>query len=404
MPNRPPQLTPVPWHRNPTVRAFVTQFLLVALTLFVLTLIYRNTAENLAERGIKTGLQFMDTIAPFSIPLNFSPFWDFTLGKSQYWEVLIIGIQNTILVSLLGIPAATLIGLIVGIARLSPNWLLSKFAGFYVEIFRNTPLLLQLMFWAFGVFPLLLQQLPSARASLIYFGGGVVINNTGINLPAPIFDGIGLTIIALCLGLGLVACWQLIRWARRRQVQTGQVFSLLFPTIVALMVGVLVLGFALSTNHYELEIPVRRGLNYSGGLRPPVQLLILWFGLTVYTAAFIAENVRAGILAVSRGQSEAAMACGLRRLARLRLVILPQALRVIIPPTISQFLNLIKNSSLAVAIGYPELTNIWAGIALNQTGQSLVIIMITILVYEVLSLSISAILNWYNKRIQLTER
>lgn len=392
----------IPWHRNPVVRAWTAQILLIAFTLWAVLTIYGNTVTNLAERGIKTGFLFMDTVAPFAIPLNFSPFWEYTLGESMYWEVLIIGIQNTLIISLIGIPSATFLGLIIGIARLSPNWLIRKLSGAYVECFRNTPLLLQLMFWGFAIFPLLKEMLPPVNSS-IFLTGGTVINNAGIFLPLPVFDAVGALLFGGVIATGLAACWLTVRWAKKRQDTEGKQFPIMSACLILLVVAAIA-GFWLAGDNYHLDLPVKKGLNYRGGMRPPFQLLILWFGLTVYTAAFIAENVRGGLLAVQHGQTEAGMALGLQRMQRLRLVILPQAMRVIIPPTISQFLNLTKNSSLAVAIGYPDITNIWAGIALNQTGQSLIIIAITLLVYECLSLLTSALLNWYNKRVMITER
>ncbi|MCY4325511.1 MAG: ABC transporter permease subunit, partial [Betaproteobacteria bacterium] len=360
----------IPLHRNPAVRAWLTQIVVIGLAIWAVATIYANTVANLNERGIKTSIAFMSEVAPFAFPLNFTPFWEIVLGESKYWEIFIAGVQNTILVSLMGIPAATFLGIAIGIARLSPNWIVRKLTSIYIEIFRNTPLLLQLLFWAFAVFPIAFNKLPPARDSIII--GNTVINSSGIYLPHYSLAAPGWAIMAGCASVAAAAIWLLAGWARRRQDATGKSFPVLLSSIV---ICIILLGFGLlaSAGWGEFEFPVKKGFNYQGGIRPPIQLLVLWTGLTLYTAAFIAENVRGGILAVNKGQTEAAMALGLYRTLRLKLVILPQALRVIIPPTISQYLNLTKNSSLAVAIGYPDLYNIWTGVAPNQTGQSLII-------------------------------
>ena len=396
-----PEKTSIPLHRNPAVRAWGTQILVIGLAVWAVATIYSNTVTNLNERGIKTTFGFMTEVAPFAFPLNFTPFWEIVLGESKYWEIFVAGVQNTILISLMGIPAATIIGIIIGIARLSPNWIVRKLTGVYIEIFRNTPLLLQLLFWAFAVFPLAFNKLPPAKDSIIV--GNMVINNSGIYLPHYSLSAPGWAVMLAAIAAAAGIIWLLAGWARRRHDATGRPFPVVLAAIAILMVFI---GFGLlaSSGWGEFEFPVKKGFNYQGGARPPIQLLVLWTGLTLYTAAFIAENVRGGILAVNKGQTEAAMALGLHRTLRLKLVILPQALRVIIPPTISQYLNLTKNSSLAVAVGYPDLYNIWTGVALNQTGQSLIIIAMTIMVYETLSLLTSALVNWYNNRVQIPER
>lgn len=391
----------VAWWRDEKKRAIVIQVSLLALTFYGLATIFNNTVANLAKRGIKTGFDFLSDVANFSIPLNFSPFWNFELGTSEYWEVFVIGIQNTLFISLLGIPAATLLGVFIGILRLSPNALVRWLSGTYIEIFRNTPLLLQLLLWTFALFPPILALLPPVNASVIV--GGAVFNSAGFYLPAPIMSTTSISVLFAWLVLTFAAMWGTARYANRRRDETGKILPVWLINIAIFLVALVVLIIVVN-NFLELDYPVKKGLNYRGGMRPPIQLIILWFGLVVYTAAFIAECVRGGIKSVNVGQSEASMALGLKRGQRLKLVILPQALRVIIPPTISQFLNLIKNSSLAVAVGYPDITSIWAGLALNQTGQSLIIIGMTVLVYEVLSLFTSWLSNVYNRSVQLTER
>ena len=391
----------IPLHRNPMVRAWITQFLVIALAVWAVATIYSNTVANLNERGIKTSMAFMTEVAPFAFPLNFTPFWEIVLGESKYWEIFVAGVQNTILVSLMGIPAATIIGIIVGIARLSPNWIVRKLTSIYIEIFRNTPLLLQLLFWAFAVFPIAFNKLPPAKDSIII--GNTIINKSGIYLPHYSLAAPGWAVLAVFAAAAAGIIWLIAGWARKRQNETGKPFPVVLASI-AIVIALLGCGLLASGSWGEFDFPVKKGFNYQGGARPPIQLLVLWTGLTLYTAAFIAENVRGGILAVGKGQTEAAMALGLHRTMRLKLVILPQALRVIIPPTISQYLNLTKNSSLAVAVGYPDLYSIWTGVALNQTGQSLIIIALTIMVYETLSLLTSALVNWYNKKVQIPER
>jgi len=374
------------------------QVTVLALVVWALYTIFNNTVTNLNQRGIQTGFGFLDQVAPFGI--SFSPFIDFNLGETTYWTVFFIGIQNTIIVSILGILVATILGFIVGVARLSPNFFLSRFATIYIETFRNTPLLLQIMFWNFAVF---LPLFPGPRDSLT-LANEIFLNNRGLYLPRPILaDSAGAYALLVAIVLGIFAIFAFNRWAKAKQYHTGQrppgrLYGL------ATLAGLIALVFLLFPAPLTFEIPELGRFNLSGGMELPLPLFALWFALTTYTAAFIAENVRGGIISVSKGQTEAASSLGLPRGRMLRLVIIPQAMRVIIPPTISQYLNLTKNSSLAVAVGYPELVSVWAGISLNQTGQALIIIAMTIIVYEILSLTTSAILNWYNKRVQMVER
>ncbi len=390
--------TRIPFYRNPVYRGIAVQITVLALFLWALYTIFNNTVTNLNQRGIQTGFGFLNETAPFAV--GFSPFIDYKLGETPYWVVFLIGIQNTLIVSILGIFAATILGFLVGVARLSPNFLLARFATIYVEIFRNTPLLLQIMFWNFAVF---LPLFPGPRDSLT-LGEEIFLNNRGLYLPRPILtDSSGAWALLAAIVIGIFAIFAFNRWARNKQYFTGyrppgRLYGL--ATLVALVFAV----FLIFPAPLSFEIPELGRFNLSGGIQVPLPLFALWFALTTYTAAFIAENVRGGINSVSKGQTEAAASLGLKRPKMLRLVVIPQAMRVIIPPTISQYLNLTKNSSLAVAVAYEELVNLWAGIALNQTGQALVIIAMTILVYETLSLLTSAILNWYNRRVQVVER
>jgi general L-amino acid transport system permease protein len=387
----------IPFYRNPAIRGIIAQLVVLGLVVWALLTIFFNTIHNLQTRGIQTGFSFLDQVAPFAV--GFSPFIDFKLGESPYWLVFVIGIQNTIIVSVLGVIAATILGFVIGVMRLSPNFFLSRFAALYIETFRNIPILLQLMFWNFAVF---LPLLPFPKDS-ISLGGQGYLNNRGLFLPkiTPT-EGIGPWILGLAVVASIAAMVLLVRWAKRRQYETGR-----RPPgyLYGIGVGAGLIAFVLLVfQPLGAEYPEPGRFNMTGGVQIPLPLFSLWFALSTYTAAFIAENVRAGIQSVSHGQTEAAQSLGVPRGIMLRLVIVPQALRVIIPPTISQYLNLTKNSSLAVAVAYEELVSLWSGIALNQTGQALVIIGMTIAVYETLSLLTSAVLNWYNKRVQLVER
>lgn len=389
--------TRVPLHRDPKFRALIIQVLALGLVVYGFYSLFQTTVDNLVARGIQTGTSFFDEVAPFQI--GFSPFFDYKLGESTYIDVFFVGIQNTILVAVLGIVAATILGFFIGVIRLSPNWLISRGALAYIEIFRNVPLLLQIMFWNFAIF---LPSLPAPKNSIEL--GAFYLNARGFHTPLPVIEnstgfGIWIALLAiLCLGLVVFA-----KRAKARFEETGQQLPVGLISLATIVGGGYIL-YLISGSPLIFDEPVLGRFNFKGGGQLPLPLFSLWFALTLYTAAFIAENVRAGIQSVSQGQNEAAHALGLSRKDTVRLVTIPQALRVIIPPTISQYLNLTKNSSLAVAVGYEELVAVWAGITLNQTGQALVIIGMTVAVYECLSLFTSFVLNWYNKRIQLTER
>lgn len=383
----------VPIWQNRTARAIFYQAVVLGLLALLIYFFISNTAANLAKRGIASGFEFLNKTAGFDISFHLI---DYTL-QSTYGDALIVGVLNTLLVSAIGVALATLIGFIVGIARLSRNWLIAKLAAVYVDGIRNIPLLAQLIFWYFGV----LSTLPAVRQSFsildIFF-----LNQRGLLVPAAGFEP-GFWIIPAAFGIGVLGAAATTRWARRRQIATGQQFPS-FWVGLALIVGLpmltgLVAGFRIAWSYPELK-----GFNFEGGTQIIPELMALTLGLSIYTAAFIAEIVRSGIMAVSHGQTEAALALGLRRKHVTRLVILPQALRVIIPPLTSQYLNLTKNSSLAVFIGYPELVAVFAGTTLNQTGQAVETIAITMAVYLTISLIISAFMNWYNRHVALVER
>jgi len=388
----PPEITTKPWN-DPKVRSIFFQAVLLLGVVLAGMYIFGNTAENLERQGIATGFGFMGTTAGFGIITHLIDYSE----ASSYGRAFAVGLINTLLMAFCGIVAATILGIIIGIARLSKNWLVAKMAAVYIETFRNIPLLLQIFFWYFAV----LRALPSPKQS-INFADGVFINNRGIYSPSAIYeDGFSLVIIALVMAIiGVVA---MVRWAHKRQDQTGQQFHTVYAS-AGLLIGLPLLAMIVTGFPLSWEIPALKGFNFVGGTVIIPEFVALWLALSIYTASFIAEIVRAGIQAVSHGQTEAAHALGVKAAPTLRLVILPQALRVIIPPLSSQFLNLTKNSSLATAIAYPDLVSVFTGTVLNQTGQAVEIISVTMAVYLSISLGISALMNWYNASMALVER
>lgn len=381
------------WWNNANNRALVFQILLLLGVALLFLFIIRNTLHNLDQRGIATGFGFLGQTAGFGIIQHLIPYSE----ASTYGRTFMVGLLNTLLVSGLGILLATVLGFVIGVARLSSNWLISKMAMVYIETFRNIPLLLQIFFWYFAV----LRALPSPRQSY-HLGEAAFLNIRGLYLPRPIFeDGFGLVWAALLTAVVLIIA--LKRWNTKRQERTGQQFPVLLTSL-----GVLLLlpaaAYILTGMPLSWEYPALKGFNFRGGVTVLPELTALMVALSVYTASFIAEIVRSGILAVSHGQTEAAYALGLRPGKTLRLVIIPQALRVIIPQLTSQYLNLVKNSSLATAIGYPDLVSVFSGTTLNQTGQAIEVIAMTMAVYLTISLVISMFMNWYNKQSLLKER
>jgi len=385
-------LRPAAW-RDPRVRSVVFQIAVaLALVLFAGFIIH-NTTTNLAKRGIASGFDFLRNVAGFPISQSLIPY-EMT---SSYGRVFWVGLLNTVLVSVIGVVLATFLGFVIGVLRLSRNWLIAKLAAVYVETLRNIPLLVQCFFWYFG----LITPLPGPRESLS-IGESFFLNARGIYTPGLVPES-GFMAIPIAFLVGVFATFFVARWARERQVRTGQQFPV-GQAGLALIVGLPVLAALVTGLPWTWDYPALRGFNFTGGWWVQPEFLALLVALTMYTAAFIAEIVRAGILAVSHGQTEAAYALGLRPNLTTRLVIIPQALRVIIPPLTSQYLNLTKNSSLGVAIAYPDLVSVFAGTTLNQTGQAVEVISITMAVYLFISLSISAVMNWYNRRIALVER
>ena len=378
--------------RNERTRNLVYQALLLAAVILTGWVLVSNTLHNLETRQIRVGFEFLGREAGFEIAEKQI---EFDAGQS-YGRAFMVGLLNTLLVACLGIVIATVLGTLLGIARLSSNWLLSRLASIYVEVMRNVPLLLQLFVW-YGLFTELLP--PVAEA--IRIGDFAFISQRGFRFawPAehPAWRAVGWTLLA---GIALALAWR----ARARRVQrlTGAQPPVGLPAL-ALILGLPLLVWALMGAPTQIDVPELSGFDFMGGKVLSPEFTALLIGLSTYTAAFVAEVVRAGILAVDRGQGEAAMALGLSPGQRLRLITLPQALRVIIPPMTSQYLNLTKNSSLAVAIGYPDLVAV-ANTTMNQTGQAIEAIAILMAVYLSISLAISMFMNWYNHRMRLVER
>ncbi|CAH8211836.1 amino acid ABC transporter permease [Vibrio aestuarianus] len=378
---------------NPTFRSVVFQVIAVSALVFFFYTIVSNALSNLDARGIATGFDFLDQEAGFGIGLTLVEY-DETFS---YGRTFVVGLLNTALVSLLGVILATILGFFIGIARLSSNWLVSRLAAVYIETFRNIPLLLQIFFWYFAV----LQALPSPRQSM-QLGDSIFLNVRGLFFPSPVFEA-GSSAIFFTFITGLIASIIIGIWARNRQSLTGQQTPMA-RIIFALCVILPVVVYFIMGRPISAEYPALKGFNFQGGISIIPELAALLVALSIYTAAFIAEIVRSGINAVNHGQSEAAMSLGLPRSKTLKLVVIPQALRIIIPPLTSQYLNLTKNSSLAMAIGYPDLVSVFAGTTLNQTGQAIEIIAMTMGVYLTLSLVTSALMNIYNRKVALVER
>jgi general L-amino acid transport system permease protein len=377
---------------DPVFRSIVWQVLIVGLVIAVGWYLLANTNRNLAARRIATGFGFLWRSA--GIPIGESPI-PYNPAVDTYGRALVIGLLNTLRVAVVGIVLATVLGTLIGIARLSKNWLLAKLAAIYVETLRDLPLLLQLLFWY-----ALLQGLPAPRQS-IRLGDSVFLSNRGIKLPTLVWNPADLWVILAFLA-GLVATLLWSRRAARIQAATGK-RPRTWPEAVGLLVGLPFVVWVAQGAPFGWEKPELHGFNFTGGLTLSPEYAALVLGLTIYTAAFIAEIVRAGIQSIPQGQWEAAGALGLRQGVVLRRIILPQALRVIIPPMTSEYLNLTKNSSLAVAIGFQDIVSI-ASTTLNQTGQAIEGIAVIMAVYLTISLSISLFMNWYNARIALVER
>jgi general L-amino acid transport system permease protein len=367
---------------------FALQILFVAGLIWIGYEIVSNAQVNLATQHIASGFGFMRNTAGFDVSQNLIPY----SGSDSYTRVFLVGLLNTLLVSVIGIVFATVIGFVVALGRLSPNWLLSRIAGVYVEGIRNVPLLFQILFWYLAV----LAALPGPRQSISLFGS-FFLSNRGLIIPRPIGEP-GLGPFAVAVLVAIVASLMLNHYARRQLFEKGWSMTI-WPYVIGMLIGLPLLAIPVFGIPFTFEFPELKGFNFAGGSRVIPEFVALTVALSTYTAAFIAEIVRAGILSVHKGQMEAGQSLGLSRGSALRLIVVPQALRVILPPLTNQYLNLTKNSSLAVAIGYPDLVSVFAGTTLSQTGQAIEIIAITMGVYLALSLVTSAIMSFYGWRI-----
>lgn len=380
----------VAFARSRRGRGVLAQMLLVAVIAALVYLAIVQAQSVIAKQGIRTGFNFLNNTAGFDIIQHLIPYSE----QSTFFDVLIVGLLNTLVVSILGIVLATIAGLIIGVGSLSTNWLVSRMCVAYVETLRNIPLLLQIFFWYFAV----LRAVPGPRESLGF--AGIFLNNRGLIIPWFTTDP-GAVWVFVAIGLGLMAWLILAIWARGRRIATGNrtpiAITGLSLTLLAGLSASIATGFP-----FALTLPELKGFNFEGGLTILPELFSLLIALSLYTATYIAEIVRAGILGVSKGQTEAALSLGLSRGQALRLVIVPQALRQIIPPLTSTYLSLTKNSSLAVAIAYPDLVSVFAGTTLTQTGQAIEVLSITMLVYLSLSLLTSVLMNAYNAQIAKT--
>lgn len=377
---------------DPRIRGIFFQVLTVLVLVGGIWWIVDNTIANLARSNTASGFAFLRGRAGFEVGQSLISY----SSDSTYARALVVGILNTILVAVTGIITATIIGFIVGIGRLSHNWLIAKLCTVYVEVFRNIPPLLVIFFWYSGV----LAVLPQPRES-VHLPFSMFLNNRGLAFPKPIFEP-GMWVVLIALIVGVIAAVATTRWAHKRQAATGQPFHTILASI-ALILGLPVLAFLVTGMPVSFDVPVAGKFNLTGGSVVGPEFMSLYLALSFYTAAFIAEIVRAGIRGVAKGQSEAASALGLHPSSVTRLVVVPQAFRIIIPPLTSQYLNLTKNSSLAIAIGFADLVSV-GGTTLNQTGQAIEIVLIWIAVYLGLSILTSLFMNWFNAKMALVER
>ena len=374
-------------------RGILYQTLVVGLFAIGIYFVITNTAYNLEKRNIATGFGFLNNAAGFDI--SFSPFISYT-STDTHLRVYFVGVLNTLLVSITGCIAATILGFIVGIIRLSSNWLLSRVAYVYVEFTRNVPLILQIILWY-----AILIQLPRIKQAIQYWNN-FYISNRGLYGPRPIFEE-GFNVVFITIVIAIIVSIFVRKWARKRQDETGQQFPtfsfnsgliILLPFIIFLFLG----------SPLSFDPPVLKGFNFKGGMVIRPEFIAMFLALTIYTGAFISETVRSGILSVTKGQIEASSSLGLKKSWIMRLIIIPQALRVIVPPLTSQYLNLTKNSSLGIAVGYADLVHGFGGISLNQTGQAIECMAITMATYLLISLTISLFMNIYNRSIQFKEK
>jgi len=374
---------------NNEVRAALFQILAVVVIAYFAYQAFDNMMLNIEQRGIRSGFGFLNDEAGFAVNDNF--FLEYSPASTNL-QAFYVGIVNTLVVAITGIFFASVLGLIVGISRLSSNYLIRKMATVYIEIFRNIPILLQILFW----YSIALSVFPSPKNSISFFDS-IFLNSRGLYLPKPI-EGIELYLVIASFVIGIIGYVFIKKHSNKKHDETGVVTNTIphFLGLVVLLPIVVYLSFGV-----QLEYPVLKGFNFRGGVDLSIEFFALAFALSIYTATYIAEAIRSGVESVDSGQKEAASAMGLTQTQSLRLVVLPQALRVSIPPIINQYLNLTKNSSLAAAVGYTELVTIFSGTVLNVVGQAIEIIILTMLVYLTISLVISLILNIFNKKMQI---
>lgn len=377
---------------DPRVRSIFFQILTAVIVVLAVWSISHNVSVNLARANIASGFGFLAGRSGFDIGFAMIPY----SSDSTYGDALLVGLINTILIAVTGIITATIIGFLIGIGRLSRNWLIAKLCTVYVEVFRNIPPLLVIFFWYSGV----LSSLPQVRDSL-QLPFGMFLNNRGLAFPKPIW-GEGANLIPVAFLIGVVATIAIAKWAKQRQMRTGKPFHTIWVGI-GLIVGLPLLTFLALGVPLTFDYPIAGRFNLSGGSVIAPEFVALYLALSFYTAAFIAEIIRAGIRGVPKGQSEASFALGLQPSSTTRLVVIPQAMRIIIPPLTSQYLNLTKNSSLGVAIGFPELVST-GGTTMNQTGQAVEVISIWLVVYLSISIATSLFMNWFNAKMALVER
>ena len=380
--------------RNKEARSVIVQIGTVAAVCSLIAVGLNNVAVNLEAIGKDFSFDFLN--APAAYDITFSPFIDYN-SRDTHLTAAVVGILNTLLVAVCGIVLATVLGFTMGVLRLSSNWLIGRMVYVFIEFTRNVPVLLHILL----VHGIVVTTLPAPR-SAIGFSDTMFLSNRGFYVPAPVFeDGSG--VVGLVLAIAIVAAFVFRRWARRVQDETGRIYPV-FWICSGTIVGATAVAFLVMGSPLSWDVPLLKGFNFSGGMALKPEFLALWLALSYYTSCFIAEIVRAGILAVSHGQTEASYALGLRPNRALQLVVIPQAMRIIVPPLVSQYLNLTKNSSLAIAIGYMDVVATIGGISLMQTGKEVETMIIVLGVYLVLSLTISAFMNWFNRSIRFKER
>ncbi len=390
---RPSSVGAKAFYNNPKYRGWIYQALLLIFLLAFFFGIISNTLDNMAAQGIKSGFRFLETSVGFDVLMSLIPF-DTT---DTYARIFLVGFLNTVLVSLIGIFFATILGFIFGIAYFSQNWLIKKISIVYVETFRNIPVILQVLFWYSAV----LATLPSAKDSL-QIGDSIFLNIRGLYLPK-LIDESGSSIVYISIVLAIIAVFVLRHWAKKRQALTGQQFPLLKASL-GILFGLPLLALLVTGVPFHFDYPVLKGFNFTGGTNIIPELISLSIALSVYTGAFIAEAVRAGDQSVPKGQTEAARSIGLKEGRIMSLIIVPQSMRVIAPMLNSEYQSLVKNSTVATAIGYPELFTVFAGSALNQVGQAIEMMFMTLAVYFVLNMLISCIMNLFNRSVAITSR